>query len=143
MRYTLLIIYSSAIAAFTLFGETGLSFAGETANRLSVGYGSVTQPTDDPKAPAASLLTAKYGFKKIKGLTPYLGSGLAYTINPETKPGKNVTINTGIGGQAGLSYLLGENSLLNIDYNYLNLSPDTKHGDSPSQSIGVGVQIKF
>lgn len=143
MRYTLLIIYSSVIAAFNMLTGAGLSFAGETASRLSVGYGSVTQPTDDPKAPAANLLTAKYGFKGVKGFTPYLGTGLAYTVNPETKPGNNININTGIGGQAGFSYLLGENSLLNIDYNYLNLSPDTKHGDTPSQSIGVGINIKF
>lgn len=137
---------SYIIAATTLCLMAGIAptHAEEAHNNLSLGFGSLTQASDDPKAPPPpSLLTAKYGFKATNGFKPYLGTGLAYTLRQENKPGDKTRINAGVAGQAGFSYLLGENSSLNIDYKYLHLSPDSKHGDTPPQSIGVGIKINF
>lgn len=143
MKTQFAVSYTSVIAIFILAAGQVMAHADELIDRLHLDYGSVTSKIDDPKAPPPSLLTAKYGFKSLKGFTPYLGTGLAYTLQPSAKPGEKTKITTGIAGQAGFSYLLDENSSLNIDYNYLHLSPDQNHGDSPPQSLGVGIKIKF
>lgn len=143
MRFSHILKFAFIIIAFGIAATAHISSAEELIDRLSLGYGSVTQKTDDPKAPPPSLLTAKYGFKSLKGFSPYLGTGLAYTLQSAVKPGEKAKITTGIAGQAGFTYLLDEHSSLNIDYNYLHLSPDQKNNDNPPQSIGVGVKIKF
>lgn len=143
MKRLLAIIYASAFTTlFTLAGHE-VAFADEAIDHLSLGHGNMFQIVDDPKKPALCLLTAKYGFNSLSGFSPYLGTGLAYTLQPESKSGDNARISTGIAAQAGFSFLLGENSYLNIDYKYLLISPETHHCDTPPQNIGVGVTIKF
>lgn len=90
-------------------------------------------------------MTAKYGFSFAKDFKPYLGTGLAYSFQPEAKPGDTIKIKAGVAGQAGFSYLLGGNSSLNIDYKYFNVVQGATHGDSKTapQSLGVGLEIKF
>lgn len=136
--------YILASAIFCLLAAFGKAHAEEALYNLSLGFDKLTQTTDDPKAPPpTSLLTAKYGFKGTNEFKPYLGTGLAYTFQQENKPGDKTRINAGVAGQAGFNYLLGGNSSLNIDYKYLHITPDAKHGDTPPQSIGVGIKIKF
>ncbi len=119
------------------------SHAEEVISNFSLGYGNLTLTENDPKAPAPVILTAKYGFKGSSGFRPYLGTGLAYTLQQETKPGEKTKITAGIAGQAGFSYLLGESSSLNIDYKYFHISPVSKQGDTSPQSIGIGLKIQF
>ncbi|OGR30296.1 MAG: hypothetical protein A2X79_07610 [Desulfuromonadaceae bacterium GWB2_53_15] len=134
-----------AIIACILLAESSLSYAGEDNNRISLDYGRLTPAPADPKAPEPGGVTAKYGFSIAKDFKPYVGTGLAYSIQPQDKPGDPRKIRAGVAGQAGFSYLLGGNSSLNIDYKYFNIAPDATRGDSKSapQSIGVGIEIKF
>lgn len=132
-----------------LFFITVISIAFSTAahaeeiiDRLSLRHDDIRLVTDDPKKPAPSLLTAKFGFRESSGFMPYLGTGLVYTLQQDEKK-KDKMISTGIAGQAGFSYLLDKNSSLNIDYKYLHMPPDSKNNDSSPQSIGIGVKIKF
>ncbi|MSN26695.1 MAG: outer membrane beta-barrel protein [Geobacter sp.] len=119
------------------------SHAEEVIDKLSLGYGCISQVIDDPKAPPPTLLTAKYKFGGTREFKPYLGTGLAYTIHNENKSGDNTKITAGVAGQAGFRYLLNENSFLNIDYRCLLMPPAPNHNDSTPQSVGVGVKIQF
>jgi len=139
-----------ALLAGYLLIATGNCRAGDSENRFSLGYGSLTQaPADarfpaDAKASASGLLTAKYGFGPAREFKPYLGTGLSYAIQPDIRPGDTTRIKAGLGAQAGFSYLLGENSALKFDYKVLTITPDSSRDPkSPPQSIGVGVDIKF
>ncbi len=143
MRYRYLSLYVAIVTVVNLPTWCCVAHADEAINHLSLGVGSVTLVKDDPKAPAPCLLTAKYGFSGLNGLFPYLGTGLAYTLSPESKGGNNVKFSAGFAGQVGLRYLLGSNSSLNIDYNYLYLSPELNKGYCTPQSIGVGVKVEF
>ena len=132
--------------AFVVLRGSGLSYAEEVYKNFSLGYGSLNPGATDAKAPSPCALTAKYGFSFAKDFQPYVGTGLAYSIPPEIKPGDTMQrIKTGVAGQAGFKFRLDENSLLRFDYKYLHLEPDLLHGNScPSpQSLGVGVDVKF
>ncbi|HEY5523419.1 MAG TPA: OmpW family outer membrane protein, partial [Desulfuromonadaceae bacterium] len=99
----------------------------------------------DVKAPEPGAVTAKYGFKIAKDFMPYMGTGLAYTYQPDIKSGDITRLKTGVAAQFGFSYLLGTNSTLNLDYKYLSVSPEQQRGDSKTtpQSLGIGLDIKF
>lgn len=116
--------------------------AEELIGRFTLGYGDISQETGDPKKPSPGLLSAKFGLKESRGFKPYLGTGLIYTLQQNEKSG-NRTISTGIAGQAGFSYFIDKNSLLNIDYKYLHMPPDSSKPESTPQSIGIGVEIRF
>lgn len=120
-------------------------FAGELYQQFSLGGGSLTKAPSDAKAPEPGLLTAKYGFRIAKDFMPYMGTGLAYTYQPDTKTGDITRLKTGVAAQFGFNYLLGTNSTLKLDYKYLSISPDLPRGDSktPPQSLGIGIDIKF
>jgi len=136
-------IYTYAIILLYVTTICVKSHAEEAIDKISLGYGCITQVIDDPKAPPPSLLTAKYKFGGTKEFKPYLGTGLAYTFQNESKTGDNSKITAGVAGQAGFRYLLNENSTLNIDYKCLLMPPTSNHNDSTPQSIGVGVKIQF
>jgi len=124
--------------------------AGESQGGLLLDYGSLSQlPADaknpvDVKAPTSGMLTAQYGFGFDREFIPYLGTGLSYNIHPDIRPGDPVKIKAGLAGQAGFKYLLGENLMLKFDYKILTVTPDSSRDSStPSQSLGMGVHIKF
>lgn len=132
-----------AIIACALLALSSFSHAED--GRFSLGYGSLTPAPADPKVPEPGGVTAKYGFSIAKDFKPYVGTGLAYSFQPQEKSGDPRNIKAGVAGQAGFSYLLDENSSLNIDYKYFNIAPEATRGDSKTapQSIGVGLEIKF
>lgn len=138
---TALVVVFSCVAVL----KTATCYAEEAKNRFSLGYGNLTTAPADPKAPEPGGVTAKYGFSFAKDFKPYVGTGLAYSFQPEIKPGDTRKIRAGVAGQAGFSYLLGTNSSFNIDYKYFNVAPDATRNDSKStpQSVGVGLEIKF
>ena len=113
--------------------------------QFSLGGGNLTTASADAKAPVPGVVTAKYGFKISKDFMPYMGTGLAYTYQPDAKTGDITKLRTGVAAQLGFSYLLGTNSTLNLDYKYLSVSPEQQHGDSGTlpQSLGIGLDIKF
>ncbi len=119
--------------------------AEELYRQFSLGAGNLTQAPADAKAPAPGAVTAKYGFKISKDFLPYMGTGIAYSYQPDTKSGDITKVQTGVAAQFGFSYLLDGNSSLKMDYKYLSISPEQQRGDSrnPPQSIGIGLDIKF
>ena len=119
------------------------TLADDAFSHLSLGHDRFTLADPDPKAPVPSILGAKYGFSGSTGFKSYLGTGLAYTLLPEVRTGDPLKIRTGMAAQAGASYQLGGNFSLSLDYKYLYIQPEVQHSDAPSQSIGIGVNIKF
>jgi outer membrane protein W len=121
------------------------AYAEELYQRFSIGGSSLTAAPTDSKAPEPGVVTAKYGFKIAKDFEPYMGTGLAYTYQPDTKTGDVTKLRTGVAAQVGFSYLLGTNSMLKFDYKYITVSPELPRGDSKisPQSLGIGLDIKF
>jgi len=119
--------------------------AEELYQQFSLGGGRLTTAPSDAKAPEPGIVTAKYGFRIAKDFMPYMGTGLAYTYQPDTKTGDMTRLKTGVAAQVGFSYLLGENLTLKMDYKYLTVSPEQQRGDSRTapQSLGIGLHIKF
>lgn len=122
-----------------------LAFAEELYRQFSLGGDSLTTAPADAKAPEPGVVTAKYGFKIAKDFLPYMGTGLAYSYQPDSRTGGMTNVKTGVAAQLGFTYLLGTGSTLKLDYKYLSLSPEQPHGDSKTapQSIGIGLDIKF
>ena len=129
---------------FTLL-RAPLVSADEFYQQFSLGGGALTNAPTDAKSPGPGLVTAKFGFKISKEFLPYMGTGLAYTYQPDIKTGDITRLKTGVAAQFGFNYLLGINSSLKLDYKYLTVSPDQQRGDakSPPQSLGIGFDIKF
>ena len=119
--------------------------AEELYRQFSLGGGSLTAAPSDAKAPEPGIVTAKYGFRISKDFMPYMGTGLAYTYQPDVKTGEITKLKTGVAAQFGFSYLLGTTSTLKLDYKYLAVSPEQQRIDTgaPPQSIGIGLDIKF
>lgn len=119
--------------------------AEELYRQFSLGAGSLTAAPADAKAPEPGIVTAKYGFKIAKDFMPYMGTGLAYTYQPDAQTGDIKKFKTGVAAQFGFSYLLGENLTLKMDYKYLTVLPEQQRGDSRTapQSLGIGLHIKF
>jgi outer membrane protein W len=130
---------------FTMLLHAPEVSAEELYRQFSVGGGSLTTAPSDAKAPEPGVVTAKYGFKIAKDFMPYMGTGLAYTYQPDMRTGDMTRLRTGVAAQFGFSYLLGTNSTLKLDYKYLSISPEQQRGDSktPPQSLGIGLDIKF
>lgn len=123
-----------------------LSSAEEEYSHFSLGYGRLNPAAVDPKIPAPGVVTALYGLNIAKDFMPYVGTGLAYSIQPEVRLGDTAPrIKAGVAGQAGFRFMLDENAALRVDYKYLHLDPDVSHGGTktPPQSLGVGIDIKF
>lgn len=133
------------VICFSILMHVSVVFAGEMYKQLSLGGGSLTAAPSDAKAPEPGVITAKYGFQIAKDFVPYMGTGLAYTYQPDIKTGDITKLRTGVAAQLGFNYLLGTNSTLKLDYKYLSLSPEQPFGNSktPPQSLGIGLDIKF
>jgi len=126
--------------------KAAICCAGGEKDGFSLGYGTLQPVATRTADKQPGVLTAKYGFSLLKDLTPYVGTGLAYVLpqeavitDPQTK------LRTGLAGQAGVSFSLGSNSSLTIDYKYLHFTNDPPNSDkgTPPQSVGIGVNIKF
>jgi outer membrane protein W len=130
---------------FVMLLNASAGSAEELYRQFSLGGGRLTMAPADAKAPEPGVLTAKYGFKISKDFTPYMGTGLAYTYQPDAKTGDITRLKTGVAAQFGFSYLLDTNSTLNLDYKYLSVSPELQRGDSRTlpHSLGIGLDIKF
>lgn len=130
---------------FALFWHDTPAFSEELYRQFSLSGGKLTMAPSDAKAPEPGVVTAKYGFKISNEFMPYMGTGLAYSYQPDVKTGDMINLRTGIAAQFGFNYLLGTNLTLKVDYKYLSLSPEQSRGDSrtPPQSLGIGLDIKF
>ena len=119
--------------------------AEELYQQFTLGGERLTAAHADDKAPEPGVVTAKYGFEIAKDFMPYMGTGLAFTYQPDSKTGDITRFRTGVAAQFGFNYLLGENSILKVDYKYLTVSPEHSRGDSRTapQSLGIGLDIKF
>ncbi|NVN91278.1 MAG: outer membrane beta-barrel protein [Desulfuromonadales bacterium] len=143
-RYVLTILVA-ALLCNALVSATA-AVAEDELGHISLGFGSLTPSrTENPRVQQFGLLTATYRLGSTENFRPYLGTGLAYTVQPDVNPGTALRVRTGVAAQAGFNYLLGEKSSLNLDYKYLELSPDSVRGSgsSPPHSVGVGLEIKF
>jgi outer membrane protein W len=138
-------ITTSLFLCFVMLLHASPGFAEELYHQLSLGGGSLTTAPSDARAPEPGVVTAKYGFRIAKDFMPYMGTGLAYSYQPDTKTGDITKFKTGVAAQFGFSYLLGTKSSLKLDYKYLSLSPELPHGAArtPPQSLGIGLDIKF
>lgn len=99
----------------------------------------------DTKISIPSALNLKYGITLLEGITPYVGTGLAYILPTETNPGEppNKT-KKGVAGQAGIKIDLTPNSSFKMDYQYMYIAPDSASGTPlKPHSLGLGLQIKF
>lgn len=145
MRYLQKYISILLFLLFALFRQASPSSAEELFQQFSLGGGRLTSAPPDAKDPEPGVVTARYGFKISKDFLPYMGTGLAYTYQPDAKTGEITGLKTGVAAQLGFNYLLGENSTLKLDYKYLSVSPEQQRGDSRSapQSLGIGLDIKF
>ena len=138
---------SSALVfiCFVMLLSASPSFAEGVFKQFSIGGSTLTDAPSDAKAPEPGAITAKYGFVIANDFIPYLGTGLAYSYQPDAATGDILNLHTGVAAQAGFSYLLGVNSTLKLDYKYLSLSPEPSRHDSQTtpQSIGIGIDVKF
>jgi opacity protein-like surface antigen len=112
---------------------------------FSLGFNSLTAERTDPGAEQFGQLVARYQVSSLGNFRPYLATGLGYSYQPDIKTDDSVRVRTGVAGQAGFRYLLGEKSSLTFDYKFLDLGADESHdsGSSTPQSVGVGLEIKF
>lgn len=133
------------LLCFSMINHVSVVYGGEYYRQFSLGAGTLTSAPSDAKAPEPGVITAKYGFQIAKDFIPYMGTGIAYTYQPDMKTGDITKLRTGVAAQLGFNYLLGANSTLKLDYKYLSISPEQPFGDSrtPPQSIGIGLDIKF
>jgi opacity protein-like surface antigen len=117
----------------------------ELYQQFSLSGDSLTSAPPDAKVSEPRAVTAKYGFKIAKDFMPYMGTGLAYTYQPDIKTGDMTKLKTGVAAQFGFNYLLGINTTLKFDYKYLAVSTEQPRGDSRTapQSLGIGLDIKF
>ncbi len=146
MQNYFLCALSLAMQISTLLMGISNAFAGNAQEHLSLDYGSLTPTrTPDSKAQQFGQLTAKYNLGTSETFKPYVGTGLAYSYQPDNNPGESARFKTGVGGQAGFKVLLDENSSLKFDYRFLEIGSNSARGNSSStpQSVGVGVEIKF
>jgi opacity protein-like surface antigen len=120
-------------------------YAGDVTDGFTLAPGTLQPVTTDTAGKNPGVLTAKYGFSLLKDFTPYIGTGLAYILPQEAGVTDTSKLKTGVAGQAGVSFKLGINSALVIDYKYLRLTNDSPNSDkgTPPQSLGIGVKIKF
>lgn len=134
-------IFTMALLAVTATGHA------DQLERLSLGFDRLVPSADKELTATPTALTMKYGFGLLKGIKPYLGTGVAYILPSEGKPGESAPskLKTGLAGQAGVKIDLGSSSLLKVDYQYLRVTPDPQRGDNSTtpQSIGIGLEIKF
>lgn len=130
---------------FSMLMHVSTGFSEELYHQFSLGGGRFTTAPTDTKAPETGVVTAKYGIKIAKDFMPFMGTGLAYTYQPDTRTGDITKFKTGVAAQFGFNYLLSTNSSLKLDYKYLSLSPEQQRGDSrtPPQSLGIGLDIRF
>jgi opacity protein-like surface antigen len=124
---------------------TCIVFAQEGLSGFSLGFNSLTADRADPRAEQFGQLVARYQVSSLGNFRPYLATGLGYGYQPDTKADDPLRIRTGVAGQAGFRYLLGEQSSLTFDYKFLDVGADESHdsGSSTPQSVGVGLEIKF
>ena len=140
-------IYITAALVFSfvavLYASQG--FAEDLFQQFSLSGGSFTTTPADARAPEPGILTAKYGFKIANDFMPFMGTGLAYTYQPDAKSGDITKLKAGVAAHLGFSYFLGINSTLKVDYKYLSISPDLPRGEprTTPQSLGIGLDIKF
>jgi outer membrane protein W len=125
--------------------DTSSGSAEELYRQFSLGGGNLTDTPSDSKAAVPGVVTAKYGFIINKDFIPYIGTGLAYTYQPDTKTGDITKLKAGLAAQFGFNYLLRTGLTLKLDYKYISISPDLPRGDnsSPPQSLGIGLDIRF
>jgi outer membrane protein W len=117
--------------------------AADVKNGFTLGSGTLQPVTTDTVGKNPGVLTAKYGFSLMKDFTPYIGTGVAYVLPQDVGVSDASTkLKTGLAGQAGVSFNLGINSALVLDYKYLRLNTDPTNS-APPQSVGIGVNIKF
>jgi opacity protein-like surface antigen len=140
-----LLLAVTGLLVFLAFNGSDPSYAEEEFHTFSLGYGKLTLAPVDTKAPEPGIVTARYGFRIARDFMPYMGTGLAYSYQPEIKPGDTLKFKAGMAGQIGFRYLLSPFSSLNLDYKYLYITPELQRGDSktPPQSIGIGLDIHF
>lgn len=133
------------ILFFSLFLYASSGCGEELFRQFSLGGGNLSSIPSDAKAPVPGAVTAKYGFIINKDFMPYVGTGVAYTYQPDTKTGDITKLKTGVAAQFGFNYLLRTGLTLKLDYKYLSISPDLPRGDnsSPPQSLGIGLDIRF
>jgi len=135
------------LLAVAMYSTAG---AADDKSGLSVGHEAITSFTDDPKSKAVGALTARYGFNVTRELHPYLGTGLGYSLpgkGTSTETGASLwqSVRTGVAGQAGVNYKLNGSFSLNLDYTYIQLSPEPRQNvkDPAAQKLGVGLDIRF
>ena len=145
MKHIFVHIASISIFSLAILLHVSLSYAEELYRQFSLGSANLTSAPADAKAPETGIVTAKYGFRIDKDFLPYMGTGLAYSYQPDTRTGDPTRFKTGVAAQFGFNYLLGNNFTLKMDYKYLTVTPDQQRGDSRTtpQSLGIGLDIKF
>jgi outer membrane protein W len=144
MRTLFLGIAVAILACTRLSGGCAIA-SEERHGGFSLGYGSLTPAQSDPKAEQYGQLVAKYRLSSSGNFKPYLGTGLGFIYQPDIKAYDPARIRTGVAGEAGFSYLLGESSALTFDYKFLDVGPGSSRdrGSSTPQSVGVGLEIRF
>ncbi|MGD0585974.1 MAG: OmpW family outer membrane protein [Oryzomonas sp.] len=140
---TLAMVTIACIAVLT----GAVCYAGDVQDGFTLGSGTLQPVTTDTAGKNPGVVTATYGFSLLKDFTPYIGTGLAYVLPQDDviTTDTSAKLKTGVAGQAGVSFNLGINSALVIDYKYLRLTNDSPNSDkgTPPQSLGIGVKIKF
>ena len=134
------------IFACVLFAAAPAISSAEESDSLFLGFGSLVPAISQPKSSTPKSVTLIYGFSLLKEIKPYVGTGVAYVFTSDAKPGENpARFKTGVAGQAGFKIDLGEQSLFQIDYQYLNIATDQPQKDNSAtlQSIGFGLKIQF
>ena len=90
-------------------------------------------------------LTAKYGLLDKEPFQPYVGGGLAYSVDKEFRGNPATTVKTGLAYQIGFDYALDDKSSLNLEYNQLNIQTDPQHrmNEPTPSSLNIGLKFKF
>ncbi|MDD2898118.1 MAG: hypothetical protein PHI31_05330 [Desulfuromonadaceae bacterium] len=133
------------LAFIMVFMYVVMCRAADGNHQFSLGGGHLTSAPSDAKEPEPGIVTARYGFKIAKDFMPYMGTGLAYTYQPDAWTGDITKLRTGMAAQFGFNYFFGINSILKLEYKYLTVTPEQQRSDlrTAPQSIGIGLDIKF
>ncbi len=143
--YKISIIQVLCLLAVFAIATSQVSGAAES-ERLSLGHTSLVSTQSDLNSSTVGAVTAKYGFLNKEEFKPYIGVGVAYSIDKEFR-GSNPTtrIKTGAAYQVGFSYILNETSSLNLNYDLYTVSPESPHrqNDATPNQLGLGLKIRF
>jgi opacity protein-like surface antigen len=141
-------ISSRMLVYISFFSAMAMSSVADAAEseRFSLGHDVLSSSESDRRSSAIGTLTGKCGTISNDAFKPFIGAGLAYSIDQELKGSNPATrVKSGLAYQVGFSYILNNKSSLDVKFDQLNIKADSHHqvNDTTPSSCSLGLKIKF